>query len=176
MKETNTDIEYDYSNEEADQLEQDEETISEVKYLDDDEAFLAGDDVLLSQTDVLSIFQQSDNLVSYEIINFYDEKGKVRNKLSLLNDPPILHITSSKQDSVDFVLTKELVENMAFLFKDVDRAYNGISPKKDKPLTQDGIRSRFDNFVEWVKENKLKAGMLGVLIVLFVIYSVLSFS
>lgn len=147
------------------------------EYLDDDELFLAGEDSILSQKDALSIFQQSDKLVSYEIMNFYDKNGKVKNKLSLLNDPPILHISSSDQQSADFVLTREFTRTMAHLLKDVDKAYIGISPKKEKkPLTQDNVRQWFDSVLNWAKENKVKAGLLGILVILFVVYTVLSFS
>lgn len=147
------------------------------QYLDDDESFLAGDDVILSETDALSIFQQSENVVSYEILNFSDDKGKPRSRLSLLNDPPILHITSSDEQSADFLLTREFTRTLAGLLKDVDRSYSGISPKsKKKPLSQESVRSWFDNVIEWGKENKFKAVLLGIVIILFIGYSIVSFS
>lgn len=166
---------YEYTEEPA--VLEEEETKSKDDFLDDDEAFLAGEDVILSQSDVLKIFQQSENLVSYEVMNFLNDKGKPRTKMSLLNDPPILHITSSDQQSADFVLSKDFTRTMIRTLKDVDRAYMGISPKEDKkPLSQEGIRERFDNILQWMKDNKLKAGVLAILIVLFVGYTIFSFS
>ena len=169
------------NNNEFDKNEEQQENIEfldedKSNFLDDDEAFLAGEDTVLSQSDVLNIFQQSKNLVSYEVMNFLNEKGKPRSKMSLLNDPPILHIASSDQQSADFVLSKEFTRNMVNTLKDVDRAYLGISPKKEKkPLTQEGIRERFDTVLQWMKDNKVKSGLLVLLIVLFVGYSVFSF-
>lgn len=172
MDKTKENEEYTYETE-VDLAESDSVSSS---YLDDDEAFLNGDDVILSQKEALSIFQQSENVVSYEILNFFDEKGKARNSFSLRNDPPILHITSSDQQSADFVLTQKFVHTMAELLKNVDRAYMGVSPKKNSALTQEGVRSRFDSFLIWVKENKIKAGLLSLLIVLTIVYSFVSFS
>lgn len=162
--------EYDNANEEQNTTQLDVDSLVD-DYLDDDEQFLAGDDVVVSESDALSLFKQTDNVVSYEVLNFYDDNGKPRNRLSLRNDPPILHISSSDGQSADFVLTKNFTSGTARMLRDVERAYVGMSPKKsaDEKKT---FRSRVDDVKSWAKANKAKAIMLGVLAVLFVGYIV----
>lgn len=159
---------YQYSDSE---IENDEITTD--SYLDDDEEFLLGDDSVIADKDVLGLFKQSDNVVSYEILNFYNENGKPRNRMSLRNDPPILHISSSNGDTADFILTRNFTKNTASMLKEIDKAYSGISSKKNKKIDQEEIQGFFQKFITWAKENKAKSITLGVLVVLFVVYTVI---
>lgn len=163
----NHDDEYEYEIEVAEtpiESNQDE-------YLDDDEAFLAGDDAVLVEKDALSIFKQSENVVSYELLNYYGENGKPRSRVSLRNDPPILHISSSDDKTVDFVLTQHFTKHMAQSLKEIDKSYSGIPSKKKKELDQEEIENVFQRLVTWVKNNKVKTGILGAFILLLVIYN-----
>lgn len=142
-------------------------------YLDDDEEFLAGDDVVVAEKDTLSLFKQSENIISYEILNYLDDKDKPRKRMSLRSDPPILHISSSDGQSVDFVITSNFARSMSETLKNIDRSYSGLSSSKKKTLDQEEIRGNWDKFTKWVKDNKVKAGVLIGLITIFVVYTII---
>lgn len=161
------DASYNYPNDESDNNE------AVDSYLDDDEEFLLGDDSVIADKDVLGLFKQSDNVISYEVLNFYNENGKPRNRMSLRNDPPVLHISSSNGDTADFILTRNFTKNAAYMLKEVDKAYSGISPQKNKKIDQEEIQGTFKKIVSWAKNNKVKSITLGALIALFVVYTII---
>jgi len=150
-----------------------EENITQKDYFDDDEQFLKGDDSVIVEKDVLSLFKQSDNVVSCEILNFYDEKGKPRNRMSLRNDPPVLHISSSDGQSADFVLTQNFTKSIADTLKTVEKSYLGIPSAKKKKVDQEEIHNTFDRVVNWAKTNKVKSIFLGVMVAMFIGYTIL---
>ena len=167
VEKENFDDEYEY------EINVEETSVEPVRdeYLDDDEAFLAGDDVVLVEKDVLSIFKQSENVVSYELLNYYGDNGKPRSRMSMRNDPPILHISSSDNKTVDFVLTQHFTKHMVQSLKEIDKSYSGIPSKKKKELDQEEIENVFQRLVSWVKNNKVRAGVLVAFVLLLVIYN-----
>jgi hypothetical protein len=148
-----------------DLIDEDSETDS---YFDDDELFLAGDDKVVHEDDVMALFKQTDRAVMVQVLNFRTPNGDVRKPIFMKNDPPILEVTSSQGDKVELILTKELSQHLAKQLEDVRRAYFGIAPKNKTTLTQESIKDKINDFVTWMKAHKIKT-IVGVLAVVMII-------
>lgn len=148
-------------------------------YFEDDDEFLAGDDIEIHDGDVLSIFQQEEDVVSVEILNLYTPEGNLRNKFALRSDPPILEIKSSDGQVAQFVLTKNFAHGLSGKFEDAYSAYFGVESKSSKARKAkrakktDGskmtFQDHFNDSLNWVQDNKIKTG-IGVLVFLLVIF------
>lgn len=142
-------------------------------YFEDDEKFL-GDDEILSLDDTMAIVQQTEGVVSCEIINFRNEKGEVKSKYALRSEPPILVISASDGNEAQFIVTQELARTLSNMFGDIHKGYFGVRPKK-RTLEgdKDSRKTMNDKVMEmrnWAVDNPLPA--LGiVLLVLFVLLS-----
>lgn len=158
----------------------DENFVPEVNrdYFDDDEEFLAGDDAEIYDEDALSMFQQSDKVVSVEVLNLYTPEGNLRNRLSLRSDPPILEIKSNDGQTAQFILTKNFSYGLLGKIDDAYSAYFGIQSKtsKNKKKRKDKdedekltFQDRVNNGLNWMQDNKGKTFM-GVIIVFLVIF------
>jgi len=158
----------------------DEKFASEVNrdYFDDDEEFLAGDDAEIYDEDALSMFQQSDKVVSVEVLNLYTPEGNLRNRLSLRSDPPILEIKSNDGQTAQFILTKNFSYGLLGKIDDAYSAYFGIQSKtsKNKKKIKDKeedekltFQDRVNNGLNWMQDNKGKTFM-GIIIVFLVIF------
>lgn len=151
--------------------------VSSEDYFDDDEEFLAGDDVEIHDDNVLSIFRQEDNVVSVELMNLYTNDGDLRNKFQLRNDPPVMIIKSSDGQLAQFLLTKNFVNGLNGKFDDVHRAYFGLESKSSrdrKRKLSEGESSGkgfIDNTRDWVIENKFKSVLL-LLVLLLVVFGI----
>lgn len=136
-------------------------------YFDDDEEFLRGDDTLVHESFDIALFKQDENVVSWEIVNFYKDGSTPRGKTALRNDPPIMKISSSSGDTAEFLITKEFSKSLGSILQDVNKAYYGISPsKKSLPLTQAGIKNRFQNLGRWMLDHKFKTAVAVVVLAL----------
>ena len=102
-----------------------------------------GDDAVLVDEDALQVVQQMDGVVTCEIKGLYKENGSVHNRIYLRNNPPQFVIESSDGSSAEFMVTKNLSDQLEKMFGDVHRAYNGIDPTVKK----------YNSFGEWVKGN-----------------------
>lgn len=122
------------------------------EYFDDDEEFLKGDDTTIHEANDVAIFQQLENVVSWEIENYYKDDGKPRNRLSLRNDPPILKISNSSGENASFVISKEFSGSLSKLFSDIERSYYGVSEKRMNNKAIDS-KDRISDFVNFVKRH-----------------------
>lgn len=137
------------------------------EYFDDDEEFLRGDDTIVHENYDISLFKQDENVVSWEIVNFYKDGANPRGKTALRNDPPIMKISSSSGDTAEFLLTKEFSRSLGSVLQDVNRAYYGISPaKKAEKLTQEGIQNKFRAMGRWMLAHKFKTAVAVVVLAL----------
>jgi hypothetical protein len=132
-------------------------------YFDDDEEFLRGDDITVHEESDLALFKQDENVVSWEIVNFYKEGMTPRGKMSLRNDPPIMKISSSSGDTAEFLVTKDFSKSLGSILQDVNKAYYGISPKKKtEKITQVGIKNKIRSAGQWMLEHKAKTAVAVV--------------
>lgn len=141
-------------------------------YFSDDEQFLSGDDIVISQDESIGIIQQLDGVISWELVNFYNEDGDVRSKASMRNEPPVMRISSSTGDFAEFVVTKDLARTLSDLFSDVHRAYFGVPPKsknKDKLFSQEGMKNKANDIKEWSSEHPVQTVLLALLVVLVIV-------
>lgn len=145
-------------------------------YFEDDEDFLRGDSrVLLSEKDG-GVLENLENVVTWEVDNFYNEAGKQRGRISLRTDPPIFRIRSSDGDGAEFVLTKELAGDMERVMGDVYRGYFGITAKDKKDrnkLDQDGVRGFMDKVSAEAKEHPVRFAILALFLLACIFYLVI---
>jgi hypothetical protein len=138
-------------------------------YFEDDEEFLRGDDITVHENFDLALFKQDENVVSWEIINFYKDGTTPRGKMALRNDPPIMKISSSSGDTAEFLVTKEFSKSLGSILQNVNKAYYGISPrKKSEPITQTEIKNKFRSLGRWMLDHKIKTAVAVVVAALLV--------
>lgn len=143
------------------------------EYFDDDEEFLSGEDRTIHDSDVLSMFQQNDNVVSIELKNLYNNDGKLRNSLVLKDDPAVMEIRSSEGNFAQFVLTKEFAYGLYQKSEQAYKAYYGIEPKsvkerRNKDKEKLTMKDRWHNSLEWMDENKGKSVAFLLLIIVII--------
>lgn len=134
---------------------------------DDDEAILASSDTLLHSDDALTIAQQEDAVVKWDIQGLYDERGKVRSKRSLRNNPPIFVVSDSNGEEATFILTKDLSAALARNFENANRAYYGIKPRDEMKF-----REKLGEAKQGFRENMGKAIVVGGLLVALLIFGI----
>lgn len=141
-------------------------------YFDEDEEILKGTDRALLEERSLAIFQQHENVVSWEIEGLLID-NRLKKARELKTDPPIFKVSSSDGASAEFLLTKELSKSMANALNDVYKAYYGVDTSyKRKPMNQETMKSNMDGFVEWMEEHKLLTVLIAIM-VLMVLYSII---
>lgn len=151
------------------------ESVNKDGYFNDDEKFLKGDDLVIHDDIDLAIFQQSDNVLSWEVRKFLKENGRPRKRLSLRNDPPVFVIKTSDGKEVEFLITQELSKSLGQLFTNINKAYFGVDGTgPDEPLNLSKMKRMGTNFVNWVKINKIKAGLLFIFIAFMIITPIIS--
>jgi hypothetical protein len=132
-------------------------------YFDDDEEFLRGDDIIVHEENDLALFKQDENVVSWEIVNFYKDGLTPRGKMALRNDPPIMKISSSSGDTAEFLVTKDFSKSLGAVLQDVNKAYYGISPKKkSEKITQAGVKDKIRSIGHWMLDHKVKTAVAVV--------------
>lgn len=157
-------------NEEIGELEPQMSSGTSDNYFDDDEEFLRGDDLVVHENSDIALFKQEDNVVSWEIVNFYKDDSTPRGKLALRNDPPIMKISSSSGDTAEFLVTKEFSKSLGKILEDVNRAYYGIAPtKKSEKLSQEVVKNKFRSLGQWIWDHKLKSAVAVVVTALLAI-------
>lgn len=142
-------------------------------YFDDDETMLKYYDESLHETTEMAIVHQDEYIVSWEILNLYDDNGNLRNRYLMKSDPPLFRISSTSGEEASFFVTKELSRTLSKLFSDVERAYYGIEPKESRKQYQDRFESLPAAVKNWVLSNKVKSVIFLLLILLAIVAIVL---
>jgi hypothetical protein len=134
--------------------------------LDDDELVIASYDKKLAEGADAALFEQLENVVSWKLLNFYDEDGKRRNKWKLKMDPPVFRMESSAGDFAEFIVTKDLSQSLAKVFDTIYRGYFNLDAKEEKEKSG----NFFANVLNWAGGNQGKALALVLIFILFVLY------
>lgn len=138
-------------------------------YFAEDEAFLAGDDRVLDESQKDGVVLQSDNVIRWRVDNLYTKNGNFKHYGMVRANPPVLKIESSGDDEVSFVLSREFASQMESVMKDVRRAYAGDpflpSPPPTRKMSDEDRANRkswWSRSKNWASEHKVKAGFLIV--------------
>lgn len=145
--------------------EGDEEADKQVSLLDDDEAWLKGDDMVLSEDDDAAFVKQVDHTVSWHIEGLYSDKGKTYSQLYLRENPPLLIVESSTGETASFVLSKEVTRTLSTGLNDLKKAYYGAGRVRGETRTLD---EKVRGLPQWGKENPIKAVITALLLVMMV--------
>lgn len=151
-----------------------EETPSENSYKskidEDDEELLQGDDNKITEEEAYAIFKQSENAVSWTLLNFYDENGERKSKYKLRADPPVFRLESSDGNYAEFVVTKELASSLSNKFQEIRRGFFGLDKGKDPSdkLSQKNSREWIDKQLQKVKEKPIST-LFPILLIILVI-------
>lgn len=139
-------------------------------YFAEDEAFLAGDDRVLDESQKDGVVLQSDNVIRWRVENLYTKNGNFKHYGMVRANPPVLTIESSDNDEVSFVLSREFASQMESVMKDVRRAYAGDpflpSPPPTRKMSDEDRASKkswWSRAKTWASEHKVKAGFLIVI-------------
>lgn len=139
-------------------------------YFAEDEAFLAGDDRVLDESQKDGVVLQSDNVIRWRVDNLYTKNGNFKHYGMVRANPPVLTIESSDNDEVSFVLSREFASQMESVMKDVRRAYAGDpflpSPPPTRKMSDEDRASKkswWSRAKTWASEHKVKAGFLIVI-------------
>ena len=81
-------------------------------YFDDDEEFLAGDDKVLTEEQDMALFKQSGKVVKWRVENLYRPNGEFRRGNLVRANPPLLIISDSDGNEVEFTVTREFAASM----------------------------------------------------------------
>ena len=140
------------------------------EYLDDDLPYL---DEVVEEYSEIGIFKQADNVVSWEVANFYNEKGHRRNRFLMRSDPPVFTISSSDGAAAEFLVTKELSRSLAKVFYEIQLAYYGAESKGSRKQYLDDVENFPKRVVEWIVKNKVKFFVFLALVVTLVLLIIL---
>lgn len=139
-------------------------------YFAEDEAFLAGDDRVLGESQKDGVVLQSDNVIRWRVDNLYTKNGNFKHYGMVRANPPVLTIESNDNDEVSFVLSREFASQMESVMKDVRRAYAGDpflpSPPPTRKMSDEdraNKKSWWSRDKTWASEHKVKAGFLIVI-------------
>lgn len=151
------------------------ETLDELdpqSVLDDDEEFLKASDSLLEEQENFGIFKQEEGVISWTIMNLFDENGKQYGKRELKLNPPVLVIEeSSSGDRSEMILSKEFALSMSKLLNRVYYGYYGIEKKPRKNFTPSSAKQAI---LDAVGANPLKVGAFTLLTIVLIIGLVVS--
>lgn len=138
-------------------------------YFDDDVDFIENNDVVITDENIISMFKQEDNVVSVEVINLFNDNDKLRNRLQLLNEPPILEIKSSDGKVAHFVLSRQFNESLLLKLRNVSRAYAGmttVTAHGDVVGERRSFRQRVGDFLKWADAHRAKVVISALIIIL----------
>jgi hypothetical protein len=107
----------------------------------------------------------SEGQIAWRIDNMYkDEQDfKVRGKLSMIKEPPILVIENAEGQKANFILTKKLTDDLTKTLTLLDNKYKGKSNKKRMKIKD--IKNIFKNWKEWSIESLALLVCIVVLII-----------
>lgn len=142
--------------------------------IDDDELYAARDKVNF-QNDEITIVQQMENVITWEINGLYDNNGKINKKLSLKRNPPVFTISSSDGAVAEFVVTKDMSFQMYKNFETIYKAYFGIDDRKKNIPFKEKVSGNWKNFKNWIKFHPVKFALGTFVSIVFIIVMVIGF-
>lgn len=146
-------------------------------YFDDDEEFLAGDDNVLTEEQDMALFKQSGKVIKWRVENLYRPNGEFRRGNLVRANPPVLIISDSDGNEVEFMVTREFAASMRSVMGDAEIAHmSSTLPPWATPTRRpaaDNTSTWRERYVEWAKEHKVKATGL-VLLAIYMLVSMIS--
>lgn len=146
-------------------------------YFDDDEEFLAGDDKVLTEEQDMALFKQSGKVVKWRVENLYRPNGEFRRGNLVRANPPVLIISDSDGNEVEFMVTREFAASMRSVMGDAEIAHmSSTLPPWATPTRRPGVANTstwWERCVEWAKEHKVKATGL-ILLAIYMVVSMVS--
>lgn len=146
------------------EVESSEDDVAEEE-MDDDELFLLSKDKLKYKDDEMTIIQQMNNIVTWEVDGLYNKNGKLNSKRTLKSEPPIFIISSSTGDTAEFLVTKEMSFNLYKTFETVYKGYFGLDNRGDKF----SFSESFEKFKKWAEKHPVKLGFITVIIIFIIV-------
>lgn len=147
------------------------------EYFEDDEAFL-GDDTELFSDDAAAAFKQIPGTVTYEIRGMYDDKGNLKSRWKIRQEPPVLFVTSvgaeDDENTAHFMLTKDFSKQLSMRLDDINKMYYGIDPSKKSAFSQEWFSEKKESISTWSSENSMKLIIGLVVIVGLVLLAILT--
>lgn len=134
----------------------------------------AADEVLYSE-EAKVVAAQPEGTVTWAIEGLYDEAGRVRKKLFLKANPPLLVVESVGADPedvshVEFVLTRELSGELAKHFDNAHKAYYGITPAAERSFSE-----KLAAIKDWMGEHKFATVVIGLIAAFMLVTSVVAY-
>jgi hypothetical protein len=146
-------------------------------YFDDDEEFLAGDDKVLTEEQDMALFKQSGKVVKWRVENLYRPNGDFRRGNLVRANPPVLIISDSDGNEVEFMVTREFAASMRSVMGDAEIAHmSSTLPPWATPTKRPGVANTStwkERCAEWAKEHKVKATGL-ILLAIYMLASMVS--
>lgn len=146
-------------------------------YFDDDEEFLAGDDKVLTEEQDMALFKQSGKVVKWRVENLYRPNGEFRRGNLVRANPPVLIISDSDGNEVEFTVTREFAASMRSVMGDAEIAHmSSTLPPWATPTRRPGVANTStwkERCAEWAKEHKVKATGL-ILLAIYMLASMVS--
>ena len=146
-------------------------------YFDDDEEFLAGDDKVLTEEQDMALFKQSGKVIKWRVENLYRPNGEFRRGNLVRANPPVLIISDSDGNEVEFTVTREFAASMRSVMGDAEIAHmSSTLPPWATPTRRPGVANTStwkERCVEWAKEHKVKATGL-ILLAIYMLVSMVS--
>lgn len=175
---THSDEAIDDLGEEDDSSDLSNDTVSIVDtYFDDDEEFLAGDDKVLTEEQDMALFKQSGKVIKWRVENLYRPNGEFRRGNLVRANPPVLIISDSDGNEVEFTVTREFAASMRSVMGDAEIAHmSSTLPPWATPTRRPGADNTStwrERCVEWAKEHKVKATGL-ILLAIYMLVSMVS--
>ena len=146
-------------------------------YFDDDEEFLAGDDKVLTEEQDMALFKQSGKVVKWRVENLYRPNGEFRRGNLVRANPPVLIISDSDGNEVEFMVTREFAASMRSVMGDAEIAHmSSTLPPWATPTRRPGADNTstwWERCTKWAKEHKVKATGL-ILLAIYMVVSMVS--
>lgn len=146
-------------------------------YFGDDEEFLAGDDKVLTEEQDMALFKQSGKVVKWRVENLYRPNGDFRRGNLVRANPPVLIISDSDGNEVEFMVTREFAASMRSVMGDAEIAHmSSTLPPWATPTRRPGVANTStwkERCAEWAKEHKVKATGL-ILLAIYMLASMVS--
>lgn len=123
---------------------------------------------------------QHENIIVVNVDNLFVNEDKddyrVRNRISMKNDPPVLVVKSMSGDEENPIVRLELTEGftgkMSGILEDIQRSYAGLKPKREMTFKERSSET-FANAVIAMKNHPVATGAIGILLVLLILSSIL---
>ena len=146
-------------------------------YFDDDEEFLAGDDKVLTEEQDMALFKQSGKVIKWRVENLYRPNGEFRRGNLVRANPPLLIISDSDGNEVEFTVTREFAASMRSVMGDAEIAHmSSTLPPWATPTRRPGVANTStwkERCAEWAKGHKVKATGL-ILLAIYMLASMVS--